>query len=115
MSQYTKLMHALMNADYGGDIFSPPISDVLDKVVEVVQETFKKDPECNSETFCGLPAEEAKRIIQLYTLTKKEHVTDWATYIQGFEDGARLVSEEYQRIIKDTNDQYQRSLEVWTK
>lgn len=115
MSQYTRLMHALMNADYGGDIFSPPISDVLDKVVEVVQETCGKERECDSETFCGLPAEEAKRIIQLYTLTKKEPVTDWATYIQGFEDGARLMSEEYQRIIKDTNDQYQRSLEGWTK
>lgn len=115
MSQYTKLMHALMNADYGGDIFSPPISDVLDKVVEIVQETFKKDPEPDWETFCGLPAKEAKRIIQLYNLTKKEPITDWATYIQGCEAGARAVSEEYQRIIKDTNDQYQRSLEACIK
>lgn len=95
----------------------------LKKELEILKENFevdskvdfKKDPECDSETFCGLPTEEAKRIIRLYTATKKEPITDWATYIQGFESGAKIVSEEFQRIIKDTNDQFQQSLEVLTK
>lgn len=84
-------------------------------VVEVVRETFKEDPERDWKTFCDISLEEAKRIIQLYNLTKKEPITDWATYIQGFEDGAKMVSEEWQRMIEDTNDKFQRSLGVWTK
>lgn len=60
----------------------------LKKEFEILKEN--NNPECGLETFCGLPVEEAKRIIQLYTLTKKEPVTDWATYIHGFENGAKM-------------------------
>ena len=49
-----------------------------------------------AETFCGLPIEEAMKIIMIY----KEY-PNMQDYVQGFEDGVKYMKEFQERCFKE--------------